>query len=98
MDDVVDRIAGGDAALAEHVRMLLSHPRTESSVKRFFRVKLPLLWQGESSLVRLLKRSGGNPSQVRKDLAGVKRAVSQAAFLEYAGPLAEESGREWFSL
>lgn len=98
MDEIVERIANGDAELAEHVKKLLSHPRTESSIKRLFRVKLPLLWQGESTLVRLMKRSGGDPSQVRKDLADVKRAMSQDAFFEYAGPLLGKSGREWFSL
>lgn len=102
MDDVylaiAERIADGDAELAEHVKKLLSHPRTESSIKRAFRVKLPLLWQGESALVGLLKRSGGDPSQVRKDLDGVKRAVSHSAFIEYAGPFLGQSDREWFSL
>ena len=84
MDEVAERIAAVSGVDVGYIRTLLSHPRTESSVKRLFRVRLPAL----------LKR----PNLNREEHEGVKRALSPQAFNEYARPFLGKSDREWFSL
>lgn len=80
---VAERIAAAGGVDVDYIRTLLSHPRTESSIRRALRVRLPAL----------LKRPN-----LTEEHEGVKRALSFQAFVEYAGPLVGKSEREWFSL